>query len=605
MHAKFHHHNSKALHFLWLVLILLGINNAWSQNNSLTPFETQTTNGFQAQPNNEFLNVEDAYQLNIDFQDTDDSEKKQPVLIWQAQEGYYLYKHGFKQYAQDSHQVTPEIQITGDIPAGKLTVDEYFGEVETYYNQVIIPLDIESSAEALYIRAQSQGCADAGLCYPPYDIYAKVNLHDYTVETVTQSDYLANSTLTTPSHSPSSEPLETTLVIAIIGAFLGGLILNLMPCVLPVLSIKLLQIQQAGRHAKLHGMAYMGGVMLSFLTIAIVLIALRNAGQAVGWGFQLQQPWVITLLIGLFFTLALSLSGYFELGSRLMGLGQNRGSTQPGSNNKPSSAFITGILAVIVATPCTAPFMGTALGFALTQSNTEALCIFASLGFGMALPLTAITFIPSLHSVMPKPGMWMVRLKEFFAFPLYMTCVWLLWVLANQTSTTALAFVLLGLVAICFTIWCFKTQIFGFKVLGVAALAGLLSLFTTDVLTPQTQDSHHQHLAYSPKALEELREQGTPVFIDLTADWCITCIANEKSTLEKPEVQQAFNDANIVYMVGDWTNYDPDITALIEQHQRSGIPLYLLYPPRPNAPATILPQLLSPSTVLEAIRNNQ
>lgn len=591
--------------FILTLALILSSQASWANETQPTSFSSNAnTLGFEANNDAEFLNVEQAYQLNLDFQTNENGSLTQPVLIWNALPGYYLYKHGFKQYIHDAITSDNEQQITGDIPEGKLTTDEYFGEVETYYHQVVIPLNIQSSEETLYIRAQSQGCADAGLCYPPHDVYAKVNINTQHVELISQDEYQVNSTNDiTPPPLPA---FQTTFMIALLSAFLGGLILNLMPCVLPVLSIKLLQIQQSGRHVRLHGIAYMAGVVLSFLAIAATLIAVRNAGHAVGWGFQLQQPWVVALLVFLFFILALSLSGYFELGSRLMGLGQSQHGQNQASANKISSAFSTGILAVIVATPCTAPFMGTALGYALTQPNMNALFIFASLGFGMALPLTAITFIPSLHKFMPKPGMWMVRLKEFFAFPLYITCVWLLWVLTNQTSTTSLALVLLGLISIAFTIWCFKTQVNTFKVLGIASLIAVATgIFTGDTLNTQAQKINDEHLAYSAKGLAELREQGTPVFIDLTADWCITCLANKKSTLAKPKIQQAFKEAGITYMEGDWTNFNPEITALLERYQRSGIPLYLLYPPRANAEARILPQILTPNIVIEAINNNQ
>ena len=591
-----------AISFLCLLFTISLIAPQLAAEQTFGASEEQGDFTFSAQATDEFLNVEDAYSLDVDFQASKQGSDTQPVLIWGAKPGYYLYKHGFKQFSKNEKEAS-EQPLDGVIPTGKLTVDEYFGEVETYYNQVVIPLDTTNTQEPFFIRAQSQGCADAGLCYPPHDVYAKVDLKTQTAEQLTQSEYLAQTQ--PPKATSPTTALQTTFFIALISAFFGGLILNLMPCVLPVLSIKLLQIQQAGSHIKLHGMAYMAGVMSSFLAMAGVLIALKNAGHAVGWGFQLQHPWVIALLIFLFFTLALSLSGFFELGGRLMGLGQ--GISQPANSkakNKLGSAFSTGILAVIVATPCTAPFMGTALGFALTQSSTSALLIFASLGFGMALPLTAITFIPRLHDFMPKPGMWMVRLKEFFAFPLYLTCVWLLWVLANQTSTTSLAFVLLGLIGICFAIWCFKSQAVVLKILGVASLLGVLSLFTSNVFNTQANNATSKHLAYSSEALSSLRAQGVPVFIDLTADWCITCLANERSTLDTPIIQQAFKDAGITYMVGDWTNFNPEITELLERHQRSGIPLYLLYPASANEPATILPQILSKNIVLDAIRNN-
>ena len=388
------------------------------------------------------------------------------------------------------------------------------------------------------------------------------------------------------------------LLLVLLAAFAGGLILNLMPCVLPVLSIKVMQLarQHDAASARRQGLAYMAGVVLSFLAIAMAMLAIRSSGHAVGWGFQLQNPLFVAALVYLFFILALSMSGFVAFGQRWMGAGQSlteRGGMQ--------GAFFTGVLAVVVASPCTAPFMGGALGYAVTEPVIVGLAIFAALGLGMSLPIALVSFIPAASRLLPKPGLWMERLKQFFAFPLYATAVWLLWVLGNQTSTGAMAVMLLGFLALTMGFWCFKSQKAFSRVMGVIGLLLALMAPFSAQLQMRGEMADEETVAFTREALDELRQQGVPVFIDLTADWGITCIANEQATLNTADVRQAFKDAGIVYMVGDWTYPNAEITALLSEYHRSGIPLYLLYPAEPNAPAIILPQVLSKAIILDAI----
>ena len=602
------------LRLLFLPLLLssfsfsaIAQSNAFSSNNLATSQD-------------DFLAVEQAYQLQIEFEQNPKLSQNQAVLIWLAAPEYYLYKHGFKQFhlksssGQDNSadNVLVEEEIIVPLPQGIETEDEYFGKVETYYHQVVIPLTGFIEADKSYLRLQSQGCADAGLCYPPYDIYAEIDWQTQSASFIDAEQYrsLQQSTAVSDSNASSTGNSAESFGFwaAIIGAFIGGLILNLMPCVLPVLSIKLLQLQKAHSNHKVLGLAYMAGVILSFCAIALVLIALRESGLAIGWGFQLQQPWFVAALVFLFFSLALSLSGYFELGSRLMGLGQNSNrDAEPESKHQISSAFSTGVLAVVVASPCTAPFMGTALGYALTQSNLIALSVFFALGLGMALPLAAMTFIPQLEKLMPKPGLWMVKLKEFFAFPLYLTVIWLLWVLLNQTSSNTLALMLVALTGIVFAIWCFKFDALLAKLSGVVATAAVVAFLFSPSLASQQAEANSPskagQLAYSAERLSALRAENQAVFIDLTADWCITCLANKKRTLDNDHIQEAFREAGIAYMVGDWTNYDPAITKLLQAYGRSGIPLYLLFPADGKADAMILPQLLNDEIVMDAINS--
>lgn len=532
----------------------------------------------------DFLPVEQAYQLQVEFED------EGLALVWQLADKYYLYQHGFAhQWLDDGGE---KIQLSVNLPAGVERYDEYFGDTVVYYQQVVLRLPLPDKTTIL--KASSQGCADAGLCYPPYSVYFKVDPLARTVQQVAKpSDVNALQQTGAIVELPPS----SSLLFILFSAFLGGMILNLMPCVFPILSIKLLQLTQQYdvRTRRIHGLVYLVGVVLSFLAVAALMLALRSAGSAIGWGFQLQSPWFVAALVYLFFILAAGMAGFVQLGQSIMSVGQTL--TQ---GKGVSSAFFTGVLAVVVASPCTAPFMGAALGFAVSQSAFVALLVFAALGLGMALPLTLLSSMPQLARLLPKSGAWMVRLKQFFAFPLALTAIWLLWVLGNQAGTLAMAVILLGCMLLAFAYWCARGGWFSRTIAALSLLLAIGLLFSSYLQTVGKQ-TLSTYTPYSQQALAQLRGEGKPVFIDLTADWCITCLANEKTTLHTRDIQQAFADAGIVYMVGDWTNYDEEITALLTHYQRSGIPLYLLFPAQANASPQILPQLLTKRIVLDAI----
>jgi thiol:disulfide interchange protein DsbD len=383
-------------------------------------------------------------------------------------------------------------------------------------------------------------------------------------------------------------------------AFLGGAILNLMPCVFPILSLKVLSFARSSEHDRhLHSWVYAAGVVASFVLVAGVLIALQQAGQAIGWGFQLQSPGFVIALAYLFVAMGLSLSGLVQFGGSLMNTGSglaNRGGL--------SGSFFTGVLAVVVASPCTAPFMGTALGFALGQPPHISLLVFAALGAGMASPLLLLGYSGLARRTMPKPGAWMETLKQLLAFPLYATAIWLLWVAGRQTGVNTMTAALGGALVLAMGLWLWRYGHLG-KALALAcilAAAGLGSWRGLDETGAGAGGLTAGKTAWSPQALAQLRAAGTPVFVDVTADWCITCMANESGVLLTDEITAAFADAGIVYMVADWTNYDADIAAFLRQYQRNGIPLYLMYPADPNREPLLLPQLLTRATVLEAVR---
>lgn len=388
---------------------------------------------------------------------------------------------------------------------------------------------------------------------------------------------------------------------ALLLALFGGIVLNLMPCVFPVLSLKALTLAEtahAPAAARREGLAYLAGAVAGFLALAAILLALRGAGQSLGWGFQLQSPLLVALLVYLMVALGLSLSGAFVVGARLGGVGQSLADGQG-----LRAAFFTGLLACIVASPCTAPFMGPALGFALTQPAAVALAVFAALGVGLALPVVALSFVPLLARWLPRPGAWMETFKQAMAWPLYLTAVWLLWVLMRQVGADAAAAVLLGLVVLIGALLRYgRGQLRGaapgrnlatafLLLLALAPLAALQRLAASGDDTWQT---------WTPQRLAELRDAGTPVFVNMTAAWCVTCLANERVALSSDAFAQRLHDGSIVYLKGDWTRQDAAITHYLASFSRSGVPLYVVYPRGGGAPE-VLPQLLTPGLVDDAL----
>jgi DsbC/DsbD-like thiol-disulfide interchange protein/cytochrome c biogenesis protein CcdA len=390
-----------------------------------------------------------------------------------------------------------------------------------------------------------------------------------------------------------AEPMSLVAIATALGlAFLGGLILNIMPCVLPVLSVKALSLAgDGGGDARKQGLFYFAGVMVTFLALAGLLIALRSAGEAVGWGFQLQAPWVTSGLALLFFVIGLNLLGVFEIG----GAFQNAGANLTGSGS--SGSFFTGALAVVAATPCTAPFMAGAIGVALTQSAATTLLIFAALALGFALPLTLLHVAPSLQRLIPKPGAWMERAKQVLAFPMFATAIWLAWVLAEQVGAVGVQSLLNIAAALAFVLFVSR---WGrtWLIIGAVVLAGTVAISWRPILGMQ-RDEVLASEPWTPERLQALRDEGRPVFVNFTAAWCITCKANELAALRSPRVAQAFQVANVAYLEGDWTNRDDTIAAALAAHGRVGVPLYLYYPP--GGEPRVLPQVLTEGLVIDTI----
>jgi thiol:disulfide interchange protein DsbD len=399
------------------------------------------------------------------------------------------------------------------------------------------------------------------------------------------------------------------LVRAIALAFLGGLLLNLMPCVLPVLSIKALALvghdHDTPWKLRAHGLAYGAGVLATFAVVGGTVLALRAGGAAIGWGFQLQSPTVVAALAYLLFGVGLSLAGVLQVGAgRLAGIGQNLA-----GQSGLWGAFFTGALAVLVATPCTAPFMGAALGYAFVASAPAALGTFLALGIGLAAPFVILAFSPALVRLLPRPGLWMERLRQGLAFPMFGSAVWLVWVLGRQAGPDAVLAVLAGCVLIAFAAWALSEARAGHggvwvmlaRTFAIVALVGALALarMPETAAAPAAAPSAAWQ-PYDADRLAALRAEGRPVFVNATAAWCLTCLVNEKVALASAEVQAAFTENNVALVEADWTRQDPAITALLAAHGRSGVPLYLYFPPGGGAPI-VLPQVLTPAIVVEAV----
>jgi thiol:disulfide interchange protein DsbD len=398
------------------------------------------------------------------------------------------------------------------------------------------------------------------------------------------------------SAAPAASNLGVLALIAVLGfALVGGLILNIMPCVLPVLSIKALAFAggvQTGE-ARRHGVLYFAGVMATFLALALALIALRGAGAAIGWGFQLQEPWVTSGLALLFFAIALNLLGVFEVGGSL----QNAGAGLA-ARGGDAGAFFTGALAVVAATPCTAPFMAGAIGVALAQPTPTTLLIFSALAIGFAAPLTLLHFLPGLQRLIPKPGPWMERAKNVLAFPMFAAAVWLAWVLAEQSGPAGVLALLAVAAALAFVLYVLRWGKV-WAAIGAVALVMTVIVFWRPLVGAEAHASIAQE-PWSTARVAELQAEGRPVFVNFTAAWCITCKLNENVAISRPRVRAALADANVAYLVGDWTNRDQDIAELLQAYGREGVPLYLYYPAGGEEPE-VLPQLLSEDLLLNAI----
>lgn len=416
------------------------------------------------------------------------------------------------------------------------------------------------------------------------------------------------TTSSAPNAPVGSSGPSLGAMTAVLFAFLGGLILNLMPCVFPVLSLKLLQLVDAARKGEAiarHGVAFTAGVCATMLALSGALLALRGAGAALGWGFQLQNPAVVAGLILLFGAITANLAGLFEF---TWGTGVANMSFAKAKKDGVLQSFLTGVLAVIVASPCTAPFMGAALGYALTETVPVAVTVFLALGLGMALPWLLLCLFPAWAAWLPKPGPWMERFRKVMALPMALAIVWLGWVLSKQIDYFGMMVVVAGLAALIVALWLFGREQWGrgknrplLLVLLVLALSSTLVITAEPFRrnTPAVADDASGWGVWSEAAVTEALAQGHPVFVDFTAAWCVTCQANKAAALRTDEVNARMEELGYVRLTADWTNQNPEITKVLERFGRSGVPLYLIY--RPDGRIDVLPELLTKGIVLDAL----
>jgi thiol:disulfide interchange protein DsbD len=407
---------------------------------------------------------------------------------------------------------------------------------------------------------------------------------------------------------PEAAGASLSLLAALVFAFAGGLLLNLMPCVFPVVSIKVLGfIEQAGgdkSSLRGHGLLFAFGVLVCFWIVAGLLLTLRAGGAALGWGYQLQSPLVISALAALFFALGLNLSGVFHFGDAMQRIA---GSVRARSGYL--DAFLSGLLATVIATPCTAPFMGGALGFALTQPVAHAMLTFTALALGMAAPYVVLSFSPALVNRLPRPGPWMETLKQLLAFPLYLTVVWLVWVLGRQIGLDGAAKLLTGLTLLGAALWAYErfrhaaapgARNIAYTLAALLAAGGLAIAWPSPPTVDPARAAEGNWRPWSRAAVAQAQAEGKAVFVDFTAAWCVTCQVNKRLVLDRDPVQRHFAAREVVLMRADWTSQDPEITAALKELGRSGVPVYALYRPNGGAPL-LLPELLTEARVVAAI----
>jgi thiol:disulfide interchange protein len=542
---------------------------------------------------------------------------------------YYLYRSRI-------HARIPTAGITAGaiaLPPGHKERDPYLGDVEIYHGTLdgSLPYAVQGTRPAtLQVSVTYQGCHEVApkICYPP-------NTQTFTLPTSGGGPVSAGAgsrrgggtpargeitaSLEAPAANPRAgptpaqaapvaptgpDPSAIGLPVALLLAFAGGLILNLMPCVLPVLAIKavgVLEIGESRQRAREHALAYAAGVLCTFLAIGLAIVGLRGAGRAIGWGIQLQQPAVVAVLACVLFAVGLSMSGVAHVGARLANAGAQL--TRKGGG---AGHFFTGVLAVVVASPCTAPFMGAALAYAFVAPAWHEVLVMLALGVGLALPLVVIECVPALARLLPKPGRWMETLKQWLAFPMYLSAVWLVWVLANQRGADAAGLVLGAMVLVAAAAWwhgrASPQRRLGHALTIALVVAAAAPLYAVSRLAPVARHATPDRwaVAFSPARLARLRAAGVPVFVDIGADWCVTCKANEYAVLDTQDFHRLLQHTGVVYMQGDWTDVDPAIGAYLQRFHSPGVPLYVVYPRGPGR-GRALPTVLTAPMVRSAL----
>ncbi|QNH18593.1 c-type cytochrome biogenesis protein [Xanthomonas sp. SS] len=544
--------------------------------------------------------------------------------------GYYLYRDRTALALEGATGIRTGMPHW---PQGRSHQDEHFGNVVVYFDQteVSVPLQRQraDAADATLV-ATFQGCQTDGICYPPMTRRVKLSLPKGKLSPTDQAEVTpllvtpldsrqadasaaaadAATPVTAPdaasvpdasvhnaarSTAPAAEPQN--LLWVLLAALGGGLILNLLPCVLPILSLKVLGLAHSGEshaRARSHALWYTLGVLASFAVVGGIAVAAHLL-----WGFQLQRPGFVAVLAYLMFAMGLSLSGVFTLSANLGGLGQSLS-----SRSGPLGDFSTGVLACVVSSACVGPFMGLALGYAFAAPPAIGMLVFLTMGLGLALPFLLVGFIPSLAKRLPTPGPWMETLKQVLAFPMYLTAIWLLWVLGKQRGVDAVALLLVGATLLALGLWWierarWRSHTLGLRLASLLVLLALLPVWGVTRLAPPSVTAERNTVAFSPEMLDRLRTDNRVVFVNMTADWCVTCKANERNVLGSDAFRDTLKRVDAVYMKGDWTNEDARISAFLAEHKAVGVPLYVVY--GPGAPPTVLPPVLSQAVAEDAL----
>ena len=502
----------------------------------------------------------------------------------------------------DIHNNTVEFGFPGSFDAR----GAYFFPAQSDVVSATAPQTVDMGGKGFALRTQGAGAAlPEG---PLSGVLKLANGKAYNVD-------LARAPLSPDVHGlggPGEEKANTSIggvLIAMAFAFIGGLILNLMPCVFPVLSMKLLSLSRAGhdhRLAQTEALVYGAGAIVSFVALALMLQVAHSLGASLGWGFQLQSPFVTALLALVMLLVALNMSGFFEIGASL----QSAAGVAFDAKRPLIAAFLTGVLAVVVAAPCTAPFMATAIGVALAQGGVTSFAIFVALGLGFALPFVALTFlitmVPGVAKALPKPGKWMDMLKYALSLLMYAAAAWLVWVFAQQVQMSGLIILLVALAVVTAGVLKLPLPKFAkaFLLVGGLVLCIFAAMQPHASKTTSVASDLPPHSEFHVAALADLRGQNTPVLVDLTAAWCVTCKVNERLVMATPAFRKALKDTGTVYMVGDWTNQDSEISHYLTLYGRSGVPLYVYYG-RNNAEPKVLPQILNKDAVVKLLESGK
>lgn len=568
---------------LWLSLLCLIATSNISHGDAFTipksTLSNDQTPSLQSQVealtsnSNSFLSEDEAYTMDVSI------NQEALIVNWHIEPGYYLYDEQLSFAIQSPRGLK---LVEGIRPKGSISFDINFNrDVAKHYQFLSVRIDRAQFDDPMFtLIISSQGCAEAGLCFPPKQQAVAVDLEKGVTQLIDSND------------QQQTHPVRLWWVI--LSAILGGLILNLMPCVFPVLSLKALSFARTPSHShKWQGISYSLGVLTTFALIGSVLLWLRSTGVSQQWGAQLQSPELISALFFLFAIMGLSFSGVVTLSSRFAGIGH---SLTHGDGLRP--AFFTGALAVVVASPCLGPFLGTAIGAAFTLPPAMALVIFLSLGLGMALPFLLLSLWPSLMNKLPAPGQWMVTFKHILAYPLYLSALWLLWVLGRQVSSDAVIVVLAGMIVV---LACLSTAKYFTKLSILCVCIALSVMIWISTTINRTATEHTgEWVAYDEPLITQLRLQGKAMLINVTADWCITCLANDTLVFTDSRIEY-WRARGLTWIKGDLTRPNRELSALLERHNHPGVPLYLLYPATPNANATVLPQILTPDGVDQAL----